>query len=101
MNGPCNEFLARPGFTLDQHARIGLRNQIDLLQHACQCRTMANDVSKIACFDHLFTQVVPFQFQLAAKLVDLLKSAAIADRNRGVGGKRTQPIERALIRMHP
>jgi hypothetical protein len=37
---------------------------------------------------------------LATELVDLLERAAISDRNRGVRGKRAQPIERTLIRMH-
>ena len=79
MDRAGDEFLTRARFTLDQHARIGLRHQIDLLEHTRQRGAATNNVSKIARFDDLFTQVVPFQFQLAAELVDLLERAAKSD----------------------
>ena len=31
MDCPCDQFLARPRFTVDQHASIGGRHQTDLL----------------------------------------------------------------------
>ena len=100
MDGARDEFLARARFAFNQHARVGLGHQFDLLQHPHQRRAVPDDIAEVAGLHHLFTEIVPLQFQLMTELVDLLESAAVADGDRGVGCKSAQPVQRALVGMH-
>jgi hypothetical protein len=87
VNGPRDQLLAGAGLALQEHVRLGRRNQIHLTQHALKGLALADDAINGHDLRRLLTQVIPLQLQLLLQMLDLLERTAVGNRHRGVRGE--------------
>ena len=69
VDGVRHQFLARAGFTQDQHIRRGVGHGLDPRQHRAQCGAAADDPAEVHRHANLLAKVValPFEFLLEAR----------------------------------
>jgi len=84
MDGSGDEFLASTGLALDQHRRIGGRDDFHLLEHAFERRTLADDLLEIMFGTDFVFEVELFLGQFVFQLGDLLIGQDVVHRNRNL-----------------
>ena len=93
VDGAGDEFLARAALAVDEHCGIGGRDELDLLQHLLQSRTVPDDVVRAkGCCDFL-AQIKILQFEPFLERRDLLERPGVGDAHRRMISEDTQPLE--------
>src|SRR3984957_10418628 len=63
MNGPCDQFLSRAGFAVQQHSGTGGRHDGYLIQHLADGGTLANNILKVVLGFYFCFEIEPLFFQ--------------------------------------
>ena len=81
MDRARDQLLARSGFPLNQHRRIGGRGGFDLLQYAPQRGAVADDFIEPVFAANFLFEINLFVFDALAQLADFLEHQGVFDRN--------------------
>ena len=91
MNGACDQFLSSSRFS--QYQNVGRRrgNQINLFENVSKRSASSDKTAKV--FLYLIAQIVVFQFEFLAKMLNLLKSSGVRDRHGSLISEQTKPLK--------
>ncbi len=84
MNGPRNQFLARPCLSINQHRRIRRRYSFHALEGFAQGSAVSHDLGKIHFAADFIFEIQFFLRQLVFQLSNLLKGKRILHGNRNL-----------------
>ena len=76
-----DQLLAGAGLALDQHRRVGRRDDLDLLQHLPERRALADDLVEVVLGPNLVFEVQLLGAQLLLQLRDFSKRQPVLDRD--------------------
>src|SRR5258706_7547359 len=93
---PRDQFLARAGFTENEHRSVCRRDEINLADDVPQGCALADEVAKGFGFHHLLLQVGVPLFELRLETLYLLKGPRVGDGSADVIGKDLPPRPRFL-----
>src|SRR5215471_18705163 len=80
VHGTGNEFLARAGFTGDEHGGVGGRDHVDLPQHLQKRGTAADHLLEVVLLTNLFLEVDVLTLEPRPQRRDLLISLHVRER---------------------
>ena len=91
VNGACDQFLSSSRFS--QYQNVGRRrgNQINLFENIPKRCASSDKTAKV--FLYLIAQIVVFQFEFLAKMLNLLKSSGVRDRHGSLISEQTKPLK--------
>ena len=87
-----DQFLAGARLALDQHRRVGRRDDLDLLQHLPERRALADDLVEVVLRANLVFEVQLFGAQLLLQLRDLSKRQPVLHGDRYLLRHLTQQL---------
>ena len=93
VNRARDELFAGAGFALDEHGRVGGRDDLDLLEHVLQRRAVADDFLEVVLAANFVLEVQLFFVELFLQLGDLPVGEPVLDGNRDLLRDLTQQLD--------